>query len=104
MCKGQRDSRYDMKDWSSPRVVIRIENMHQLELLSIIQITDHVTSNVVMAYFDPGSGSFIFQLIIAALAGILFTLRRYWSNVVNWIKRQPRGDDSETNELDESRE
>lgn len=35
------------------------------------------------AYLDPGSGSFILQLIIASLLGFGLVLRRYWSKIKN---------------------
>lgn len=33
------------------------------------------------AYLDPGSGSFILQLILAAILGGLFVLRSYWTKI-----------------------
>ena len=33
------------------------------------------------AYLDPGTGSFVIQLAIAAIAGISFTAKIYWSKV-----------------------
>lgn len=37
------------------------------------------------AYLDPGTGSFIIQIIIAALVGISFTLKIYWKRMVGWL-------------------
>lgn len=34
------------------------------------------------AYLDPGSGSFILQLLIASLVGAGFLLRGYWSKLI----------------------
>jgi hypothetical protein len=34
-----------------------------------------------LAYLDPGSGSFLIQLLIAALLGAGIALRAYWSKV-----------------------
>ena len=34
-----------------------------------------------LAYLDPGSGSFMIQALIAALAGVAVTLRAYWSRI-----------------------
>lgn len=36
-----------------------------------------------LAYLDPGTGSFIFQMLIAALCSCLFFLK----SIINWIKR-----------------
>lgn len=33
------------------------------------------------AYLDPGSGSFLFQLLIGALFGGLFAVKIYWKKV-----------------------
>lgn len=40
------------------------------------------------AYLDPGSGSFILQLILATLLGLGFVLKGYWSKVVSLFKRR----------------
>ena len=37
------------------------------------------------AYLDPGTGSFIIQIAIAALAGVSFTLKIYWKKLATWF-------------------
>jgi hypothetical protein len=39
------------------------------------------------AYLDPGSGSFIIQLILASLMGALFMLGMYWKKVKTFFKK-----------------
>ena len=34
-------------------------------------------------YLDPGSGSFILQVLIASFVGIGFALRSYWGKIKN---------------------
>ncbi|MCH8876644.1 MAG: hypothetical protein IIA89_07445 [Chloroflexi bacterium] len=34
-----------------------------------------------VSYLDPGSGSYLLQLLIAGALGALFALRLYWSRV-----------------------
>jgi hypothetical protein len=46
------------------------------------------------AYLDPGSGSFIIQLIIASLVGAGFLIRGYWSKISAFF----RGDSAETDD------
>ena len=36
-------------------------------------------------YLDPGSGSFILQLILAAILGGLLVLRSYWAKVKDFF-------------------
>ncbi len=37
------------------------------------------------AYLDPGTGSYIFQLLIAGLLGLLFLLKVYWNRVKGFV-------------------
>ena len=39
------------------------------------------------AYLDPGSGSFLLQLLIAGIVGVLFLLRMYWGKVKSFFRR-----------------
>lgn len=38
------------------------------------------------AYLDPGTGSYIFQLLIAGAIGGLFTLKIYWNKITAYFK------------------
>lgn len=43
------------------------------------------------AYVDPGSGSFLLQMLIAAVLGGLITLRGYWSRIKEfWTRRRKK--------------
>jgi len=48
------------------------------------------------AYLDPGTGSYILQILIAVFFGTLFALKRYWHQVKsllsNLFKRNKTGD------------
>lgn len=50
-----------------------------------------------LPYLDPGSGSFLIQLLIAALLGIGVALRASWGRIKGWfgIKSQPNADDED---------
>jgi hypothetical protein len=48
------------------------------------------------AYLDPGSGSFILQLVIAALLGLGVAIRASWGKIQGWF-----GIKSKTDETDE---
>jgi hypothetical protein len=41
------------------------------------------------AYLDPGSGSFILQLLIAGILGGLVALRMYWGKIKAHFTRKP---------------
>ena len=38
------------------------------------------------AYIDPGSGSYVLQLLIAFLVGALFAVKQYWRRVVDYFR------------------
>lgn len=50
------------------------------------------------AYLDPGTGSYVFQIAIASLLGILFTVKSYWLNIKTFIKRKLSKDKKETDD------
>lgn len=39
-----------------------------------------------LLYLDPGSGSFILQIILAALLGWLLVIRSHWKKIKDWIR------------------
>lgn len=48
------------------------------------------------AYIDPGTGSYILQLMAATLLALLFTLKVFWRRIKSFILRmfggeQPKG-------------
>jgi len=55
-----------------------------------------------LPYLDPGSGSFLLQLAIAALLGLGVALRASWGTIKKWINKTPKVD--EDDEDDESAE
>jgi hypothetical protein len=51
------------------------------------------------AYLDPGSGSFILQILIASLLGAVFIIRAYWKKITTFFHKG-----SSAKEEDESEE
>jgi hypothetical protein len=41
------------------------------------------------AYLDPGSGSFIVQVLVASLLAGLLVIRSFWSRITGFFRRQP---------------
>jgi len=38
------------------------------------------------AYLDPGSGSYLLQLLLAALFGALFAVKIFWKKIVDFFR------------------
>ena len=36
---------------------------------------------ITYAYLDPGTGSYVLQVVLAAMVGLAYTLKIYWTNV-----------------------
>ena len=45
-----------------------------------------VLPNIVYAYLDLGTGSYILQLILGALLGGLYAIKLYWKKIKNFFK------------------
>ena len=46
-------------------------------------------------YLDPGSGSFLIQLLIAALLGLGVAVRASWSRIKGWFGIKPKADEDD---------
>lgn len=47
-----------------------------------------LTARRAYAYLDPGSGSYLFQLIIAGLLGAGFFIKSSWKYIVAFLKKR----------------
>ena len=48
-----------------------------------------------LPYLDPGSGSFLIQLLIAALLGLAVAVRASWSKIKGWFGIRPKNDEDD---------
>jgi len=53
------------------------------------------------AYLDPGSGSFIIQLVIGVLLGGAVAMRAYWSKIKDFFSRN-KTEDSQAEQNDDT--
>ena len=44
------------------------------------------------AYLDPGSGSFILQILAAALLGAGVAIRMHWRRIKRWLRPSAKGE------------
>lgn len=51
------------------------------------------------AYLDPGSGSLLIQLLLAALLAVPFLIKAYWKKMKAFLTRSPKK--TETEEIDD---
>ncbi|GAB7027946.1 hypothetical protein [Geotalea toluenoxydans] len=41
--------------------------------------------NYAYAYLDPGAGSYVFQVVVAAIVGGVFTIKMFWQKIKNHL-------------------
>ncbi|MCX5782699.1 MAG: hypothetical protein NT145_08415 [Elusimicrobia bacterium] len=39
------------------------------------------------AYLDPGMGSYIFQILIASVLGLLYSIKLFWKSIKSYISK-----------------
>lgn len=52
------------------------------------------------AYLDPGSGSYVVQILIASLAGLGFFIKTYWNQIRSIFSRKNKGSKKKSDEQD----
>jgi hypothetical protein len=55
-------------------------------LVSIVLLLLVISERSAEAYIDPGTASYVFQVIAGAILGGVFLLRTYWSRVVTTMR------------------
>jgi hypothetical protein len=53
-----------------------------------------------LPYLDPGSGSFIIQIAIAALLGLGVAIRASWGSIKKLLGMKPKSEDVDTDSDD----
>jgi len=60
---------------------------HYMLLLSCGSLSLLLFQEHAHAYIDPGSGSYLFQIMLAGLVGAAFALKSCWLKIKNFLKR-----------------
>ena len=62
-------------------MVVRGLTKKSIRVILLLSIFIFIGARSAHSYIDLGSGSYFFQVLIAALFGILFTLKGYWKKI-----------------------
>ena len=63
-----------------------------LEIAFLVLVIALLSPANAWAYIDPGTGSYIFQVLIAGGVAGVYTLRRHWRGLMNWLTRNKAQD------------
>lgn len=50
-------------------------------------VSPFISVKVAFAYLDPGTGSYVFQVLIAIVVGSLFAIKMFWAKVTGVLKK-----------------
>lgn len=70
-----------------PRTLIMKNVSHVIPFCILFAVFCLILPNNAHAYLDPGTGSYIFQLIIAAFIGGLFSIKLFWNKIKMFLKK-----------------
>lgn len=62
--------------------------MRVVQILVLMVVFQILMAADAQAYLDPGTGSFIFQTVIAMVVGAGFTLKLYWQRIKQVFTRK----------------
>lgn len=51
----------------------------------LVVVANFMVIQDAFGYLDPGTGSYIFQVLIATLIGVIFTIKMYWKRIQNFF-------------------
>ncbi len=71
-----------------------------ISILAILIVTFLLFPKSTYAYLDPGSGSYIVQILIASLAGIGFFVKTYWNQIKSIFSRKNKSSKNKGDEQD----
>jgi len=69
---------------------------HYLKRLCVFVIISKIllTANL-FGYIDPGTGSYLLQILLAGLLGAAFAIKMFWQNIKNFFKKLFNKEESE---------
>ena len=59
---------------------------HRAILIVFTALFYLILPQIAYAYLDPGTGSYIIQLLIGVLFGLLFTIKMFWGKIKMFLK------------------
>ena len=60
---------------------IKMTTRKSVFVLILTFVTQHLLSQNAFAYLDPGTGSYIFQVLIATIVAGLFAIKMFWQKI-----------------------
>ena len=78
-----------------------MQSDHLTVLQSLVQTSLNSFLRGQEAYLDPGSGSYLLQLLIAGFLGGIFALRASWGRIKSYFQKRSSDEEEEPSTDDE---
>jgi hypothetical protein len=65
-----------------------------LTILGLVALLQLLIAPPAYAYLDPGTGSYIFQLLLAAFVGLAFVIKVFWARIKGFFAKIFTGDET----------
>lgn len=62
----------------------------QVAIVALVLLV--LSTRQVQAYVDPGTGSYVLQLIVGGSLGGLFMVKKYWHSIIELLRRKKSED------------
>jgi hypothetical protein len=70
-----------------------LSRIHRILLaVAVIAMYHLAAPDASFAYLDPGTGSYILQMAVAAILGSLFAIKMFWKRIIAFVKGLFGGD------------
>ena len=76
-------------DLPPPKEIIHVGSSRPIRVVCLAGVIALLFPADAFAYLDPGSGSLIFQTVVATLAGVAYGVRVYWGRIRGWFGKGP---------------
>jgi hypothetical protein len=63
-----------------------MQMIYFIVLVLLVLLFSSIFAQKAEAYLDPGTGSYIFQILIASVVGGLFVIKTFWAKITAFIK------------------
>ena len=58
---------------------------NKIQLILLASLLNLIFTYQANAYIDPGTGSYVFQMMIAAILGASYTIKVYWQKIISFF-------------------
>jgi hypothetical protein len=65
-----------------------VNMMNKLKLAVLAVLSLFIFSTKSQAYLDPGTGSYVLQIVLAFVIGGLYSLKLYWKRIKAYFQRK----------------